>query len=112
MQFFTTQIKHKPNPIPIRPLLLYNSTPLIAVDPQAAQIMDDHDATLSEHKLWLLKINQVYKLLSEHLTELIKAHHILCETAVLFHCVHVLCDSFAAFLKQLVYSHIRIVKNR
>ena len=91
---------------------LYDSVPLIAVGPWAAQTMDNLDATLSEHKSWLLKINPVYELLSERLTKLIEARHVLHETAVFFHHMHVLCDSFAAFLKQLVYSHIRIVKNR
>ena len=112
VQFFTTQIEHKPDPIPIQPLPLYDSALLIAVSPWAAQTMDDLDATLSKHKSWLLKINPVYELLSECLTKLIEAHHVLHETAVFFHCMHVLCNSFAAFLKQLVYSHIRIVKNR
>ena len=69
VQFFATQIEHEPDPIPIWPLLLCDSTPLITIGPWAAQTMDDLDATLSEHKSWLLKINPIYKLLSECLTD-------------------------------------------
>ena len=50
VQFFATQIEHKPDPIPIRPLPLYDFAPLIAVSPRAVQTMDDLDATLSKHK--------------------------------------------------------------
>ena len=106
VRFFAAQIEREPDPIPIRPL--YDSAPLIAVGPRAAQTMDDLDVTLSEHESRLQEMNTGYELLSERLAELIEARHVLRETAVFFRRVRALCCSFAAFLKQPFYSHIQV----
>jgi V-type H+-transporting ATPase subunit a len=104
VRFFATQIEREPDPIPIRPL--YDSAPLIAVGPRAAQTIDDLDVTLSEHELRLLEMNSAYEVLSERLAELIEARHVLRETAVFFRRVRVLCGYCAAFSKQSFYSRI------
>jgi len=104
VRFFATQIEREPDPIPIRPL--YDSAPLIAVGPRAAQTIDDLDVTLNEHESRLLEMNSAYEVLSERLAELIEARHVLRETAVFFRRVRVLCDCCAAFSKQLSYSRI------
>ena len=82
VRFFTAQIERERDPISIRPL--YDSAPLIAVGPRAAQTIDDLDVTLNEHESRLLEMNSAYELLSERLAELIEARHVLRETAVLF----------------------------
>jgi V-type H+-transporting ATPase subunit a len=88
VRFFATQIERERDPIPIRPL--YDSAPLIAVGPRAAQTMDDLDVTLGEHESRLLDMNSAYEVLSERLAELIEARHVLLETAVFFRRVRVL----------------------
>ena len=87
--FFATQIDRERDLIPIRPL--YDSAPLIAVGPRAAQTMDDLDVKLSEHESRLLEMNTAYESLSERLAELIEARHVLRETSVFFRRVRVLC---------------------
>lgn len=82
VRFFTAQIERERDPISIRPL--YDSAPLIAVGPRAAQTIDDLDVTLNEHESRLLEMNSAYELLSERLAELIEARHVLRETAVFF----------------------------
>jgi V-type H+-transporting ATPase subunit a len=104
VRFFATQIEREPDPIPIRPL--YDSAPLIAVGPRAAQTMDDLDVTLSEHESRLLEMNSAYEVLSERLAELIEARHVLRETAVFFRRVRVLCGCSGSFSKQSFYSRI------
>ena len=89
VRFFAAQIERERDPVPIRPL--YDSAPLIAVGPRAAQTIDDLDVTLGEHESRLLEMNSAYELLSERLAELIEARHVLRETAVFFHRV---CASF------------------
>jgi hypothetical protein len=89
VRFFATQIEREHDPIPTRPL--YDSAPLIAVGPRAAQTMDDLDVTLGEHESRLLEMNSAYEVLSERLAELIEARHVLLETAVFFRRVSVLC---------------------
>ena len=68
--------------IPVRPL--YDSAPLLTVGPRAAQTMDELDVKLSEHEKRLTQMNDSYQLLSDRLTELIEAQHVLKETAVFF----------------------------
>ena len=82
VRFFSAQIERERDPVPIRPL--YDSAPLIAVGPRAAQTIDDLDVTLSEHESRLLEMNDAYELLSGRLAELIEARHVLRETAVFF----------------------------
>ena len=82
VRFFTAQIERERDPISIRPL--YDSAPLIAVGPRAAQTIDDLHKTLNEHESRLLEMNSAYELLSERLAELIEARHVLRETAVFF----------------------------
>ena len=88
VRFFATQIERERDPIPIRPL--YDSAPLIAVGPRAAQTMDDLDVKLSEHESRLLEMNTAYESLSERLAELIEARHVLRETSVFFRRVRIL----------------------
>jgi vacuolar-type H+-ATPase subunit I/STV1 len=83
VRFFAAQIERERDPVPIRPL--YDSAPLIAVGPRAAQTIDDLDVTLNEHESRLQEMNSAYELLSERLAELIEARHVLRETAVFFH---------------------------
>ncbi|KAI9455518.1 ATPase V0/A0 complex subunit [Russula earlei] len=82
VRFFAAQIERERDPVPIRPL--YDSAPLIAVGPRAAQTMDDLDVTLSEHESRLLEMNSAFEVLSERRAELIEARHVLRETAVFF----------------------------
>ena len=82
VRFFFAQIDRERDPVPIRPL--YDSAPLIAVGPRAAQTIDDLDVTLSEHESRLLEMNEGYEVLSGRLAELIEARHVLRETAVFF----------------------------
>jgi V-type H+-transporting ATPase subunit a len=82
VRFFAAQIERERDVVPIRPL--YDSAPLIAVGPRAAQTMDDLDVTLSEHESRLLEMNSAYEVLSGRLAELIEARHVLRETAVFF----------------------------
>jgi V-type H+-transporting ATPase subunit a len=82
VNFFAAQIERENDPVPIRPL--YDSAPLIAVGPGAAQTMDDLDDTLGGHESRLLEMNAGYELLSGRLAELIEARHVLRETAVFF----------------------------
>ena len=82
VRFFSAQIDRERDPIYIRPL--YDSAPLIAVGPRAAQTIDDLDVTLSEHESRLLEMNDAYEVLSARLAELIEARHVLRETAVFF----------------------------
>ena len=82
VRFFATQIERERDPISIRPL--YDSAPLIAFGPRAAQTIDDLDVTLNEHESRLLEMNSAFELLSERLAELIEARHVLRETAVFF----------------------------
>jgi V-type H+-transporting ATPase subunit a len=82
VRFFSAQIDRERDPVPIRPL--YDSAPLIAVGPRAAQTIDDLDVTLSEHESRLLEMNEGYEVLSGRLAELIEARHVLRETAVFF----------------------------
>ncbi len=82
VRFFSAQIDRERDPVPIRPL--YDSAPLIAVGPRAAQTIDDLDVTLSEHESRLLEMNSAYEVLSGRLAELIEARHVLRETAVFF----------------------------
>ncbi len=104
VRFFDTQIEREPDPIPIRPL--YDSAPLIAVGPRAAQTMDDLDVTLSEHESRLLEMNSAYELLSGRLAELIEARHVLRETAVFFRHVRVPCCCRTVSSKEPFYSPI------
>jgi len=73
--------------VPIRPL--YESAPLVAVGPRAAQTIDELDTTLAEHELRLATMNESYQTLSERTKELIEARHVLRETAVFFNQVRV-----------------------
>ncbi|KAJ4475621.1 V-type ATPase, V0 complex, 116kDa subunit family [Lentinula aciculospora] len=82
VRFFSTQIQQEKDVIPIRPL--YDSAPLIAVGPRAAQTMDELDVTLSAHEQRLTQMNESYQKLSERTKELIEARHVLRETAVFF----------------------------
>ena len=82
VRFFSAQIDRERDPIYIRPL--YDSAPLIAVGPRAAQTIDDLDVTLSEHESRLLEMNDGYEVLSARLAELLEARHVLRETAVFF----------------------------
>ncbi len=82
VRFFSTQIERERDPVPIRPL--YDSAPLIAVGPRAAQTIDDLDVTLTEHESRLLEMNSAYEVLSGRLEELIEARHVLRETAIFF----------------------------
>jgi V-type H+-transporting ATPase subunit a len=82
VRFFSAQIDRERDPVYIRPL--YDSAPLIAVGPRAAQTIDDLDVTLSEHESRLLEMNDAYEVLSGRLAELIEARHVLRETAVFF----------------------------
>jgi V-type H+-transporting ATPase subunit a len=90
VRFFAAQIERERDVVPIRPL--YDSAPLIAVGPRAAQTIDDLDVTLGEHESRLLEMNSAYELLSERLAELIEARHVLRETAVFFRRVRTSCD--------------------
>jgi len=78
VRYFATQVER--DPIPIRPP--FDSAPLSAVGSCAAQMMDDLDVTLSKHESQLLEMNSAYEVLGECLAELIKARHVLRETAV------------------------------
>jgi len=71
VRFFVTQIERGRDPIPIRPL--YDSAPLIAVGPHAAQTMGDLDVTLGEHESRLPETNSAYEVFSECLAKLIEA---------------------------------------
>ena len=82
VRFFATQIEKERDVIPVRPL--YDSAPLLTVGPRAAQTMDELDVKLSEHEKRLTQMNDSYQLLSDRLTELIEAQHVLKETAVFF----------------------------
>jgi V-type H+-transporting ATPase subunit a len=82
VRFFATQIEKEKDVIPVRPL--YDSAPLLTVGPRAAQTMDELDVKLSEHEKRLTQMNDSYQLLSDRLTELIEAQHVLKETAVFF----------------------------
>jgi V-type H+-transporting ATPase subunit a len=82
VRFFSAQIDRERDPVYIRPL--YDSAPLIAVGPRAAQTIDDLDVTLTEHESRLLEMNNAYEILSGRLEELIEARHVLRETAVFF----------------------------
>ncbi|KAF8265619.1 V-type ATPase, V0 complex, 116kDa subunit family [Lactarius quietus] len=82
VRFFSAQIDRERDAVPIRPL--YDSAPLIAVGPRAAQTIDDLDVTLNEHESRLLEMNEGYEVLSGRLAELIEARHVLRETAVFF----------------------------
>lgn len=82
VRFFSAQIDRERDPIYIRPL--YDSAPLMAVGPRAAQTIDDLDVTLSEHESRMLEMNEAYEVLSGRLAELIEARHVLRETAVFF----------------------------
>jgi V-type H+-transporting ATPase subunit a len=82
VRFFVAQIERERDLVPVRPL--YDSAPLIAVGPGAAQTMDDLDVTLSGHESRLLEMNSGYEMLSGRLAELIEARHVLRETAVFF----------------------------
>ncbi|KAI0303301.1 ATPase V0/A0 complex subunit [Multifurca ochricompacta] len=82
VRFFAAQIERERDPVPIRPL--YDSAPLIAVGPGAAQTMDNIDVKLSEHESRLLDMNDSYEVLSARLAELTEARHVLRETAVFF----------------------------
>ena len=104
VRFFAAQIEREPDPIPIRPL--YDSAPLIAVGPRAAQTMDDLDVTLSEHESRLLEMNSAYELLSDRLAELIEARHVLRETAVFFRRVRVLCRCLMYSQSNAVFPHL------
>jgi V-type H+-transporting ATPase subunit a len=88
VRFFAAQIERERDPIPIRPL--YDSAPLIAVGPGAAQTMDDLDVILSGHESRLLEMNDSYEVLSGRLAEHIEARHVLRETAVFFQRVRAL----------------------
>jgi V-type H+-transporting ATPase subunit a len=82
LRFFQTQIDKETDKVPVRPL--YDSAPLIAVGPRAAQTIDDLDVTLQEHEGKLSQMNESYQTLSERLRELVEARHVLRETAVFF----------------------------
>ena len=82
VRFFAAQIEGGKDTIPVRPL--YDSAPLLTVGPRAAQTMDELDVKLSEHEKRLNQMNDSYQLLSDRLTELIEAQHVLRETAVFF----------------------------
>jgi V-type H+-transporting ATPase subunit a len=82
VRFFATQIEREKDTVPVRPL--YDSAPLLTVGPRAAQTMDELDVKLSEHEKRLNQMNDSYQLLSDRLTELIEAQHVLMETAVFF----------------------------
>jgi hypothetical protein len=59
VRFFSAQIDRERDPVYIRPL--YDSAPLIAVGPRAAQTIDDLDVTLSEHESRLLEMNEALR---------------------------------------------------
>ena len=82
VRFFASQIEKEKDVVPIRSL--YESAPLIAVGPRAAQTMDELDKTLAEHEQRLINMNQSYQTLSERTRELVEARHVLRETAVFF----------------------------
>ena len=82
VRFFATQIEREKDTVPVRPL--YDSAPLVTVGPRAAQTMDELDVKLSGHEERLNQMNDSYQLLSDRLTELIEAQHVLRETAVFF----------------------------
>lgn len=82
VRFFASQIEKEKDVIPIRSL--YESAPLIAVGPRAAQTMDELDKTLAEHEQRLMNMNDSYQKLSERTKELVEARHVLRETAVFF----------------------------
>jgi len=82
VRFFATQIEREKDTVLVRPL--YDSAPLLTVGPRAAQTMDELDVKLSEHEKRLNQMNDSYQLLSDRLTELIEAQHVLRETAVFF----------------------------
>jgi len=87
VRFFSSQIAKEKDVVPIRPL--YESAPLVAVGPRAAQTIDELDTTLAEHELRLATMNESYQTLSERTKELIEARHVLRETAVFFNQVRV-----------------------
>ena len=82
VRFFAAQIEREKDTVLVRPL--YDSAPLLTVGPRAAQTMDELDVKLSEHEKRLNQMNDSYQLLSDRLTELIEARHVLRETAVFF----------------------------
>lgn len=82
VRFFATQIEREKDTVPVRPS--YDSAPLVTVGPRAAQTMDELDVKLSEHEKRLNQMNDSYQLLSDRLTELIEAQHVLRETDVFF----------------------------
>jgi hypothetical protein len=84
------QIEREPDPISIRPL--YDSAPLIAVGPRAAQTIDDLDVTVNEHESRLLEMNSAYEVLSERLANL--SRHDMSSAKPLF--FSAACVSFAA----------------
>jgi V-type H+-transporting ATPase subunit a len=81
-RFFQAQIAAERDVVPVRPL--YESAPLLAVGPRAAQTIDELDRTLAEHEGRLVQMNESYSTLSERLRELVEARHVLRETAVFF----------------------------
>jgi hypothetical protein len=86
---------------------LYDSAPLIAVGPRAAQTIDDLDVTLGEHESRLLEMNSAYELLSERLAELIEARHVLRETAVFFHRVRASFEHCTSAAIIALFHHFR-----
>jgi V-type H+-transporting ATPase subunit a len=81
-RFFAAQVEAEKDVVPVRPL--YDSAPLLAVGPRAAQTVDDLDRSLAEHEARLVQMNDSYATLSERLRELVEARHVLRETAVFF----------------------------
>ena len=110
VRFFSAQIERERDPVPIRPL--YDSAPLIAVGPRAAQTIDDLDVTLSEHESRLLEMNDAYELLSGRLAELIEARHVLRETAVFFQRVLLSLPSLRWHLVDLSFHRPSPIKQR
>jgi V-type H+-transporting ATPase subunit a len=82
LRFFQQQIEKETDVIPVRSL--YDSAPLVAVGPRAAQTLDELDVKLQEHETRLSQMNESYQTLSERLRELVEARHVLRETAVFF----------------------------
>jgi V-type H+-transporting ATPase subunit a len=82
LRFFEAQIEKETDVIPVRPL--YDSAPLMAVGPRAAQTFDDLDVTLQEHETRVAQMNDSYQKLSERLRQFIEARHVLRETADFF----------------------------
>ncbi|EIW85547.1 ATPase V0 A0 complex 116-kDa subunit [Coniophora puteana RWD-64-598 SS2] len=82
IRFFTSQIEKEKDVIPVRPL--YDSAPLVAVGPRAAQTIDELNVTLAEHETRLNQMNDSYKTLSERTRELVEARYVLRETAGFF----------------------------